>query len=1076
MAIADVFKVYLYPDPIAILDDFLDPGQTGEDITSGIINVDIVQGTDTYEGPYQQIDTGQFSIVSRNPNLDPKVNTNLKYNSAIAFVDERSGEFFRGYVTNVDVQYQRNDDPLITITGTDIFGVLQRTVVNKDLHDEIIALADSEEWDGLTFQEFVNLNSFVELFTAKYLYLDEIGPANYPVSPGFKFFVASKEGTSGLDTGIVPVTGTLGYSPAKYIPEVGETLLDVINKYATTNFNSVYTKGEFGYLFINVYPFVKYNGYYWTAQQDPKSEFPYYQFSFDPEIGRPYKTILVDNGYKRIINQLDISNEYRTVTPPSDIVSHRDNLGPYKSILSAEDYGFTKASVGTIFPNTDPETLDSMGTTFATNVFQVVGFPSNEIQKITFDNGRYEDIENNFTYSGYVVNDFIRIEHKINSSEFIDRFYDIAGITHSITPDDWSMSFSFKPSQQEIAFNYQGQIPTLEMNSLTGDSNFNFTATITDYPIEDIESVIWDLNQIEPNEETFYYESARSGRKFKDELTRTGLTQTWNFDDDGILAPYSFDSINIPPEDNRYGGYGPGFWWVTAYITLTNGFTIIIQQGLTVGTPVVTANFGWVQNLTNNFGRVTFTDTSVNNETGEEDSYLWDFGDGTTSALQNPVKTYDPAPDETEYEVSVTVFAYGEGGVKVYNTHTETITLLQPTMSPNFTTTQSQQTITFTNTSENVGFEEPDAYLWDFGDGTTSILKNPVHTYGVSENVTTSFSVTLTTRNIWEQTESITNTVTVIAVNTSGTYSVRYIKFRIDPYTKPGEITTSPGDLVAVTPVMSFAKALTSGTNANLMYIKPILNMTDASIPKFGWKNTSGGSPSASLGWEYNLTRDPAITATNAYGLAAGSRNNYGGISVPYATVRWELVVDLGSGTNLINQIIVNFQDFFENGGTFNGLRIEDFYPKISVDVAEVVTDYTPNPAGTFGPPTLNGNWVNIGYIKLDGGRMDPTKPAGQRTSATKTMFAMRPLPLNIPYFTYIFDPFGTNDKQVTFRSVEVADSYLWDFGDGGTSTERIPTYTFASYNTYTVSLEVTNGGTVTRTTTEPVIVQATIT
>ena len=84
MLVADVFKVYLYADSSRN-----SMSQEGEDITSGILNVSIVEGTNLYEGPQEQIDTGQFTIVSRNPNLDPKINPNLNYNSGIKFYDER---------------------------------------------------------------------------------------------------------------------------------------------------------------------------------------------------------------------------------------------------------------------------------------------------------------------------------------------------------------------------------------------------------------------------------------------------------------------------------------------------------------------------------------------------------------------------------------------------------------------------------------------------------------------------------------------------------------------------------------------------------------------------------------------------------------------------------------------------------------------------------------------------------------------------------------------------------------------------------------------------------------------------
>ena len=45
-------------------------------------------------------------------------------------------------------------------------------------------------------------------------------------------------------------------------------------------------------------------------------------------------------------------------------------------------------------------------------------------------------------------------------------------------------------------------------------------------------------------------------------------------------------------------------------------------------------------------GRISFINTSQNS-----DSYLWDFGDGTSSTLRNPVKTYTESGD---YEVKLT--------------------------------------------------------------------------------------------------------------------------------------------------------------------------------------------------------------------------------------------------------------------------------------------------------------------------------------------------------------------------------------------------------------------------------------
>jgi PKD repeat protein len=993
MAVADVFKVYLYPDPIAILND---PNyEEGEDITSGIINVDIVSGSDLYEGPQQQIDTGQFTIVSRNPNLDPKININLKYNSAIAFIDERSGEFFRGYVTNVNVQYQRKDDPIITITGTDIFGAMRRTVVDEDLYNEVVALSSGPSWNGVTFEEFVGLESFIQLFSSRYLYVDDLSGSN-TVSPGFKFFVASKEGTAGFDTNQIPITGNLGFAPAKYIPQLGENLLDIMNYYATTNLNSVYPKGEFGFLFMNVYPFVKYNGFYWPPQQDPALSFPTYQFSSDPADGRPYRSILIDNGFNNVTNQIDISNEYRFIQS-GEITSQSDNLGPYVSQASFEDYAVSKASISTLFPDDDPATLDTLAANYATNIFQVVGFPTDEIQRIEFDNARFEDIENDYTYSNYVVNDFIRIKHQVSDTETINRFYDIAGITHSITPDDWAMSFSFKPSAQEIAFAYQGQLPTLQMNALSGDANFNFTATIADYPTEEIDNVVWDLNQVDANDVAYYYPSAYTGEKFKNGIQRTGLTQTWNFDDDGILAAYDF-------ETNPFGGYGPGFWWVTAYITLINGFTIAVQQGLTVGTPEVTANFGWTQNLTNNFGQVTFINTSTNHETGEVDSYAWDFGDGTTSALENPVHTYNPGPLDTEYEVSLEVYAFGSGGTKIYNTHTETVTLAQPTMVPDYTYTILNSTVTFTNTSTNVGLEEPDAYLWDFGDGTTSTLKNPVKTYSGNEGQSLSFDVKLTTKNIWEQTADVTKTIAFTLIFSVGNYPVNSIRFR------SGSGSSVSGTIR--TPYMFFLKGLTSETQSNLLYLRPVTKTNSSNIV---WRRADGNLETTNP--TLFLTRDPSITPTSGYGLSASVSSN--------VAASYTLSTTLASDAYNLKNFTLNLRDV--------SVANTQQWDTIFVDIF------------------TNLGWTEVGFFPLGKGPVgkSPLGSAAAITESVKNYVPTRVLPINNLGFNYTF----SNNNFTANFTTSSSGPWSWNFGDGTSSTLQNPTKTFANYSTYYVTL-----------------------
>lgn len=65
----------------------------------------------------------------------------------------------------------------------------------------------------------------------------------------------------------------------------------------------------------------------------------------------------------------------------------------------------------------------------------------------------------------------------------------------------------------------------------------------------------------------------------------------------------------------------------------------------------------------------------------------------------------------------------------------------------------------------------------------------------------------------------------------------------------------------------------------------------------------------------------------------------------------------------------------------------------------------------------------------------------------------------------------GVAPLEVTFTGSNSTDdvgvvTYAWDFGDGGTSTEGDPTYTYNTADTYTVTLTVTDGGDLTSTAT----------
>ncbi len=120
---------------------------------------------------------------------------------------------------------------------------------------------------------------------------------------------------------------------------------------------------------------------------------------------------------------------------------------------------------------------------------------------------------------------------------------------------------------------------------------------------------------------------------------------------------------------------------------------------------------------------VQFTDTSTNNPT----SWSWDFGDGATSAEQNPSHTYENAGGTTRtFTVSLT--ATNDGGSDT-ETKADYISVVPPAPSADFSASPTSGTTPLTVAFTDASTNNPTSWSWDFGDGATSAEQNPTHTY-----------------------------------------------------------------------------------------------------------------------------------------------------------------------------------------------------------------------------------------------------------------------------------------------------------------------------------------------------------
>lgn len=195
-----------------------------------------------------------------------------------------------------------------------------------------------------------------------------------------------------------------------------------------------------------------------------------------------------------------------------------------------------------------------------------------------------------------------------------------------------------------------------------------------------------------------------------------GATFTWIFGD-GTSATGS-------PVTHTYAGAGP---YLVSLVTTTSS---CLDSSIAYVYPLTCSGIHaqFTQSTTGMTTSFNSSSSTGNFGSGSQ-VFHWNFGDGTTSAANNPTHTYT-APGTYTVQLFYTATDTATGfSCSDSISHQVTINYSCASNHVSYYSWQSGSITYFVNNSTGAGTP---SYLWSFGDGTTSTSANPTHTYAAN--------------------------------------------------------------------------------------------------------------------------------------------------------------------------------------------------------------------------------------------------------------------------------------------------------------------------------------------------------
>ncbi len=464
---------------------------------------------------------------------------------------------------------------------------------------------------------------------------------------------------------------------------------------------------------------------------------------------------------------------------------------------------------------------------------------------------------------------------------------------------------------------------------------------------------------------------------------------------------------------------------------------------------------------------VQFTDQSLAGS-GTLNLWQWDFGDGATAVIQNPAHTYT-----TSGNFNVTLRVRNTLGCITVVTKNQYVQVNQKPhadfSNTNPVSCNPPSTITFTNLSTGTGVL---SYQWSFGDGGSSALTNPSHTYTLPGTYTVRLIAisasgcrdTLTKANI-------INVGSVHAAFTSpdSVCVNKTISFTGTSAPAPNSVLWSFGDATTSTALNPVKQYAATGT----YIVKLVASFGACSDSAFKTIVVKPKPASLFVGSPLTSCQTPLIVNfTNQSANGVSYYWNFGDGGTSTLANPTHIYNTFGNfDVTLIVTNSVGCTDTFKRAGyvttrppqvSINNLPLRACSPltttfTTTITSIDAVTGYLWDFGdGTFSTLASPTHTFPIGVYNI---RLTITTAGGCSVSVNYT-----------PGVTVSAKPsanFSANPRDVcahvpvdfTDLSTGNITSWQWDFGDGGTSVSQNPTHVYEDTGYFNVRLIISNNG-----------------